>query len=250
MDEIRFNHYLPYFENGCYDIVVNVQLPPASIERITVTIMSDDTNTYQSWEIQEEMQPPASDYGSQDTGTTQKVLPAWERIAERDASDDIDEIKDLQDNGHFVIFDDKLFDRRIKSLARRKTDRFLEDTTVTLGHEALREAYERAYLRIFEKKKYLVQENLTEIKDEHEKQLRDTLILYRPLVQDRSQRNWHARDLVLVCILQIYHRDYLNNLDIIDALSERHALIDKYENFVCDPEGRNEVTWPDPSFRP
>jgi hypothetical protein len=41
MDDIRFNHYIPYFENGCYDIVVNVQLPSASIERITIIVSTD-----------------------------------------------------------------------------------------------------------------------------------------------------------------------------------------------------------------
>jgi hypothetical protein len=40
MDEVRFDHCLPYLGNGSYDIVFNIQLPPASIERITLVIGS------------------------------------------------------------------------------------------------------------------------------------------------------------------------------------------------------------------
>jgi hypothetical protein len=180
----------------------------------------------------------------------QKALPAWERIAERDASDDIDEIKDLQESGHFVIFDDKLFDRRIKSLAKRKTDRFLEDPAVSLGHEALRKAYEKAYLRTFERKIHLIQEKLVEIKDKREKALRAKLKDDRLLVHNRVPGDWHARDLVLVRILQIYYPDELKNIDTANMLLEQHALIDRYASYVLDFEDRNEVTWPDPSFRP
>jgi hypothetical protein len=42
MDEVHFNHYLPYSDNSPYDIVLNVQLPPASIERITIIVSTDD----------------------------------------------------------------------------------------------------------------------------------------------------------------------------------------------------------------
>src|SRR5271157_2512212 len=42
MDEIHFNHWLPYFDNSSYDIVLNVYLPPASIERIIVIMDSND----------------------------------------------------------------------------------------------------------------------------------------------------------------------------------------------------------------
>lgn len=253
MDEIRFNHYLPYSDNGYYDIVVNLQLPHANIERIIVNIMSDDANAHQTWENPEGIQLPviaAPDYILQDTGAMQKTLPPWERIAECDASDDIDEIKDLQESGHFVIFDDKLFDRRIKSLARRVTGRYLGDPAVSLGHEALREAYEKAYLRTFERKIHLIQEKLVEIKDKREKALRAELKDDRLLVYNRDSGDWHARDLVLVRILQIYYPDGLNDIDIVSVLLERHALIDRYASYVLDFEDRNEVTWPDPSFRP
>ena len=42
MDEVRFDHCLPYLGNGSYDIVLNVQLPPADIERITVTVSTGE----------------------------------------------------------------------------------------------------------------------------------------------------------------------------------------------------------------
>ena len=250
MDEVHFNHYLPYSDNSSYDIVLNVQLPPASIERITITIMSEG-NTYEVWGDQEEMQPPVSDYSSQDIGTMQKALPAWERIADRDASDDIDQIRELQEDSHFVIFEEKLFKRRIKSLAREVTDDYLKDPSVSLGHEELREAYEKAYLCTFERKKHLVQEQLIEIKDEREKKLRVKLSNDRLLVQNRARLGgWHARDLVLVRMLQIYYPDSLEDIDISNMLLEQYTLIDRYEKFVCDFEGRNEVNWPDPNSFP
>src|SRR5690349_17782948 len=80
MDEIRFNHYLPYSDNDSYDIVLNVQLPAASIERITITFMSDDANFFQEWESQEEMHPSAFDDDSQDTGTTNRISSNSHRL--------------------------------------------------------------------------------------------------------------------------------------------------------------------------
>ena len=48
MDEIHFNHWLPYFDNSSYDIVLNVYLPPASIERITIRMSNDNYHSTDS----------------------------------------------------------------------------------------------------------------------------------------------------------------------------------------------------------
>jgi hypothetical protein len=232
---------------------------PATAERIIFIIMSDG-NAHEAWGNPENIQLPEGqmkhlvtahtttpDYIVQDTGAMQKVLPIWERVAIRDASDDIDAIKDLQEDGHFIIFEKKLFERRVRNLARKVTDDYLKDPTVSLGHEALRLGYQEAYLRTFEGKKHLIQAKLVEIMDDQEKQLRATLSDDRLLVQNRAKSgDWHARDLVLVRILQTYYPDSLEDIDVANMLLERHTLIDNYTDYVFDFEGKREVSWPKP----
>lgn len=247
MDEIRFNHYLPYSDNDSYDVVLNIQLPPASIERITISIMSDDTNFYQGWESQEEMQPSAFDDGSQDTGTTQ-IFNSLQKVANRRAIDDVREIKRKIRNGKYILLDRESLNDRAEAWAGRDipNDYFKDDPNIS--YPALINEYVSAYQRGFDEETQPLAESIIEIKDDEEKQLRTTLSEYRPLVQNRSQRD--TRDLVLICILKSYYRDCLDDLNIINVLSERHALIDKYEKFVRDSEEKHGESWPDPdSFR-
>ncbi len=85
-------------------------------------------------------------------------------------------------------------------------------------------------------------------KDEREKKLREVLGQDRVQVKTRAPGDWHARDLVLLRILQIYYGDQVEHVDI-DVLLQHHSLIDRYEKFVLDFDLRNEVNWPElPSF--
>jgi hypothetical protein len=255
MDEIHFNHWLPYFDNSSYDIVLNVYLPPANIERITITIMPEE-NAYEAQESQEETQSLENqieqvivvpDYSLQDTGTIRKASPKFSlllKTASRRAIDDVIDIKRKMRGGKYIILDPELFNDRIEEWMQRDiANDFLEED---ISYPELRKEYQNAYQREFDEAIRSFAAWVVKTKDEKESRLRTTLSQDRALIRTCASGDQYARDLVLTRILQTYYPEYrLKDIDVISVLKDMHSLIDRYENYVLDFEERNEVIWPD-----
>ncbi|HZU03964.1 MAG TPA: hypothetical protein VFA10_30155 [Ktedonobacteraceae bacterium] len=173
-----------------------------------------------------------------------------QKRAERRAVDDALTLEEIVEGGQYITLDAKLVARRVRAFAQEDiTNDDLKDDS-DWGYEDLLKEYQDAYQRKFHEKIQSLSQWVTTVRDEKERRLREKLSQDRALVQTRSPGDWHARDLVLIRILQIYYWDQLEQVDIT-MLLERHAFIDRYEKFVLDFASRSEVTWPDPnSFRP
>jgi hypothetical protein len=180
-------------------------------------------------------------------GERQRVSPkhdSLQKVANRRAVDDIIALKKLAKEGKYISLDlDKLAERGQMFARSDISNDDLRDASV-LDYEDLLNEYQEAYQRRFHEGIQQLTGYVTVVRDEKERRLRDTLSQDRILVQTRSPGDWHARDLVLIRILQIYYWDRLEKVDI-NVLLERHAFIDRYEKYVLDFESRNEVTWPD-----
>lgn len=233
---------------------------PATTERIIVILMPESNP--QSNEAQrvgtQETQIVESSSGQasiisipispQDEREKQQTSPIY-RLLQQEANhrviDDIDEIERMVRGGKFIILDWELLIDRARRFAKKdfSSDYFRNDPT--MEYATWIKAYQNAYLRDFDGGIHPLADYVTRIKDERERQLRDILSRDRVLVQTRAPGDWHARDLVLVRILQIYYPHRLGEVDITDLL-ERHAFIDRYEKYILDFTGRNEVIWPDP----
>lgn len=241
--------------------VIHVRVP-ITTERIILIIMPDNREVS---EFQEGIVVPhdGDQTGRAPVTTEFSILPTTEKMqrvsprpslvqkmAERQAYLDAMEIRDRVDNGQYITFDQKRLARRIRLYAARDiSPDYLRDDAVS-GYEDLLAEYEDAYQRKFYEHIRPVESHLTFLRDEKEQRLRARLTQDRLLVQTRSPGDWHARDLVLLRLLQIYYSDQLELVNV-DTLLEQHGIIDRYEKFVLDVESRNEVIWPDqePPFR-
>ncbi len=233
MDEIRFDHYLPYSDNSSYDIVLNVQLPSASIERITITIMSDDTKSHHEWE---EIQS--------------RTLPLWsidqqEELAQRaewKAISDVTEIQGLLNSGVFLIIRKEELPRIVYSLALDGIkDISRGKIPPKQERQQLIQRYQDSYSHRFEEEL----QDTDGIRVYTEQQIR----LRKVAIEDRKNapqhRDYHIRDLAVVRVLADLG---VPAIDGQEHLSTIHELADFYQHYYSDP-GEEEY-WPKPNSFP
>ncbi len=251
MDEIRFNHYLPYSDNSSYDIVLNVQLPTANIERITISIMSDDANIYKIHGIDEgehvfaELSNSHFIPSSQNIDEIQGVSESsMEKMARNQARKDAKEIKARIDDGDFVRVHWPKVNRKADHLAEKALETCYPGLQMPDNHECDRlvEEYKNAYQQSL--KERLKDVSVDYFDTEFEAQLRKTAMNDRE--KEPQNRPYHKRDLAVIRVLSQLEV----SLDIADErLVEIQKWADKYEGYYSNP--REELIWPDPdSFRP
>lgn len=233
MDEIRFNHYLPYSDNSSYDIVLNVQLPTASIERITISIMSDDT-FYQGWEE-----------------TPSRPLSSWsteqqEELAQRagwKALDDVLEIQELSKRGVFLIVKKDELPQRARLSAQAAIKDILRGKLPTKQeYQQLIQKYQDNYLLRFEEEL----QDTDSIQVYTEQQIRLRKIAIKDRKNAPQHRDYHIRDLAVVRVLADIG---VPAIEGEEHLSTIHELADFYQYYYSNP-GEEEY-WPGPnSFLP
>jgi hypothetical protein len=245
MDEIRFNHYLPYSGNSSYDIVLNVQLPAASIERIIITIMSDDTNTYEIHKVDEAehvfTELPKSHFipSSQNTDEMQGVSESsMEKMARNQARKDAKEIKARIDDGDFIRVHWSKVNREADQLAEKALETCYPGLQMPDNHKCdiLVEEYKNEYQQSL--KERLKDVSVDYFDTEFEAQLRKTAMNDRE--KEPQNRLYHKRDLAVIRVLSQLEV----SLDIADErLVEIHKWADKYEEYYSN--SREELIWPD-----
>jgi len=159
--------------------------------------------------------------------------------ADRRATDDIHELESLAASGKYILINRERIVRRGRKHAQHDISN--DELDETISYAGLLQIYQQAYEHIIDDGIAQLGDQVTEITDEKEKELREVLNGDRAKVYSGG---WHARDLVLVRFLQIYYGHSLDNVDI-DVLQEWHVLIDRYERYLRDYQARNEVIWPD-----
>jgi hypothetical protein len=174
-------------------------------------------------------------------------------LAEKQAVDDGYKIRWLIDQGKYIL----LRSDYLSTLAHIYASHDITADRFDLSqYSQLHDEYERFYTTRFRKaiQPYVAIGRIIDIADSYVSQLRAVLSQDREFVKTRAPGDWHARDLVLMRILQVYHRGRMDQLDadtLLKTLLQHHALIDYYERFVLDFTEKDEVVWPDlNSFRP
>lgn len=243
MDEIHFNHWLPYFDNSSYDIVLNVYLPPASIERITITIMPDDATLNGEQEIDGE----ENRFIESQSRSSMIPIPSPQNIdeiqqllnmARNQARKDVKETKKHTKDGKFV----RINWRKVADESDTFAEKALE--TIYTGSkipddcecERLVAEYQETYLRCFKER---LNDPLVDYFDtELEAQLREFAVADREKIP--LENPYYLRDLgVIRAIVLLDVRP-----DIADhCLADIHKWVDKYVGYYSNP--REEVNWPD-----
>lgn len=177
------------------------------------------------------------------------IMKVLERTAERRALTDSLRIGDYAEEERYITIDSKRLGRRIRDFADEDIPNDLLQDDAVSGYEALFSVYEAIYQAQFEERTQRFAKWITTIKGQKEQQLRKLLSQDRQDVKTRSRGDWHARDLVMLRLLQVYYPGQVEQVGI-NALLNHHGLIDQYEKFVLDTDARNEVNWPpEDSFR-
>jgi hypothetical protein len=228
-------------------VVIHVYIP-ITVERIIIIVSQpegfeapEDRRVVPSTSMNIQY-PSGKDTGEIQRVTAPKLIPLLQRRAERSATDDIEDLKSLAESGKYILIHRERIVRKGRKHARHDiSNDQLDQLDETISYEDLLQIYQHAYERKIDESIAQLGDQVTEITDEKEKQLRDALNEDRAHVYSGG---WHARDLVLVRFLQIYYGHSLDDVDV-DVLQERHVLIDRYERYLRDFQARNEVIWPD-----
>jgi hypothetical protein len=180
----------------------------------------------------------------------QDVMMKIQVLAYKKATDDAYKLEKAVKEGYYVNLDFTLLADKARGYAQEDISNDDLSNNPTIEYKTLIKEYQDAYRKKFDEEIRHLARCVWEIKDEKEKRLRTALHDDRRTVQAHSLEDWHARDLTLTRILQIYYGDCLEQVDI-NVLLEQRVLIDRYEKYVLDFESRKEVTWPDreDSFR-
>jgi hypothetical protein len=215
-------------------IIIIVQQPEGFEESVDRRMVPSDSMTIQYL--------PGRDTGEMQKIASPKLISSLQRRAERRAIDDIEDLESLAQRGKYILIHRERIQRKGRKHA--KQDISNDELNENVSYEDLLRTYQRAYQQTIDDGLSQLGGQVTEITDEREKQLRETLNKDRTLVQDNAPDDWHVRDLVLVRVLQIYYGNSLEEVGI-DVLQERNALIGRYERYIRDFQSRNEVIWPD-----
>jgi hypothetical protein len=243
-------------------MTVRVTVPP-TVERVILIIMPEDHARDDEWKEQEEgeegktIDVPANQGGFltihpgqhlQEAAGRRRGIPSSpiQKVADRRASEAIDDLEAILDSGQYVLFDEKLFERKAKVLARKDITNEDVKSSPASYDELLRDYQDTYRSNFWEKLPAEMRARIVIPKDEREKQLRVRLTSDRLLVQNRAPRDWHARDLVILRFLQIYYPHHVEDADIVNVLLEQHSFTDRYEQFVLN--ARIEVPWPQEPF--
>jgi len=176
-----------------------------------------------------------------------KISLILQKRAERNAIDDLDDLETLVESRKYVLINREGIVQKGKKHAKEGITN--DDLDMNVSYEEQRQEYRQVYQDTIDKGLPRFGKQIVEISDEKEKQLRDILKNDREMIQSRTSEDLHARDLVLVRLLQMYYLNRLEEVDI-NVLFELQPFLDRYEKYILDFQSRNEVTWPDPkSFR-
>jgi hypothetical protein len=221
---------------------------PAQTERIIIIVMADgSTNTRDQDFTERGLTVPPGMQVEQDTGEIPRVtapLSPLQRLAERAAYRASREIKEIIEQGRYVLFEPKVYERLIEAYAEQD----ISDNDVRTspqGYPALLQEYQDAYKKSFERltAAYKEKGRIIDIRDDRERRFREQVLSDRRLVLSRGKGDWHGRDLVVIRWIQFYHASDVEDIDDTILLNH-HEFLDRYTDFIFDTEGRNEVSWP------
>jgi hypothetical protein len=189
--------------------------------------------------------PVIKDTGEIQRVTASKIIPSLQRRAERSATDDIEDLKNLAESGKYILIHrERIIRKGIKHALQDISNELLDQFDETISYEDILQIYQSAYERKIDEKLSQLGDQVTEITDEKEEQLREALKEDRTDLHNSTSDTRNTRDIVLVRFLQIYYGNSLDDVDI-DVLQEWHVLIERYERYLRDYQARNEVIWPD-----
>jgi hypothetical protein len=232
MDEIHFNHWLPYFDNSSYDIVLNVYLPPASIERITLVI-----GNYHDEDENDAV--PQNTY--QQGNANYAILEKLKEYAEKDAFNDAGRIRKQSGKGELIVIHQENLDKKLDESARMAISDIIEKRGEKIPpveeSQQLIQKYQEYYRSRLEKELYGENGILPYTGQE--------ISLLKIAMEDRKNapqhRDYHIRDLAVIRVLANI------GVPIIEAqehLTMIHNLADFYQQQYSNP--REVVYWPSP----
>ncbi len=231
MDEIHFNHWLPYFDNSSYDIVLNVYLPPASIERITLVIGN--------YHDEDENDAVPQNTNQQETANYDIFLEVLKEDAKMEAFNDVGEINEQSGKGALLTIHEGNLSKKLEKSAQTAIRNIAKERggklPSTEESRQLIQKYQEYYRSRLEEELQGEKDILFSTEQE--------IHLLKIAMEDRKEapqhRDYHIRDLAVVRILADIG---VSAIEAQEHLTTIHNLADFYQQQYSNP--REVVYWP------
>ena len=231
--------------------IVRIHLP-ANVERVIFIMIGNpnDDNEEKRQEMQIITNQPADVVPSSlpDTEKMPKVVSSDNPIigiAEFQAIDDAEHIRDLHRVGKFVVINWVRAGDGASSLARRDVRAYYQRSGqgTTDDYRRSLDVYRTTYLTQLNKEIGGAQERIRYLVSPQEVHLRDAAI------QDKQTFSSYDDNLVRdLAVIRVLAEFGIGVERAADRLQDLHPYIEKYQSYFINP--REEVVWPDQGFRP